>query len=98
MRVEPQTSLYEKTIQDADLEAALDEREAAKGTATTARRAYREADDHARALIQGLDLGAGAPVRVGRYVIERRPVAARSVAFDTEPTTRLWITTVDDDA
>lgn len=97
MRVDPQTSLYETTIQDADLEAALDERETAKGVASNARKEYREADDHARALIDGLDLGDGAPVRCGRFVIERRPVAARSVAFDTEPTTRLWITTLDDD-
>jgi hypothetical protein len=95
MKLEPQTSLYETTIENAELEAALEAREVSKAAAGAARKAYTEADEHTKALVEPLDLGNGAPVRVGRFVLTRRPVAARSVSFDTEPTTRLTIRTLD---
>lgn len=95
MKLEPQTSIYETTIENAELEAALESREVTKAAASAARTNHAAADEHAKGLAEGLDLGDDAPVRVGRFVLTRKPVAARSVAFDTEPTTRLTIRTVD---
>jgi hypothetical protein len=95
MKLVPQQSLYEAELENPELEAALEAREVTKASAAAARKAYNEADEHAKGLVEGLDLGNGAPVRVGRFLLTRTPVAARSVAFDTEPTTRLTIRTLE---
>lgn len=93
---QPQASLYEATIENADLEAVLEQRQRAKDKASSARKTLDELTDQAKALIEQLDLGEGAPVRVGRFVLERKAVAGRSVAFDTGPTTRLTIRQIGD--
>jgi hypothetical protein len=90
---QPQTTLDEHTVEDAELEAALEAREQAKDAAAKARKAFGEADESAKTRIRELELGE-MPTRCGRFVIAKRDVAARSVAFDTEPTTRLTIRTV----
>jgi hypothetical protein len=97
MKLVPQASLYEATLENPELEAALEAREVTKAAAGAARKAHGDADEHAKGLVEALDLGDGAPVRVGRFLLTRRPVAARSVAFDTEPTTRLTIRTLDEE-
>ena len=91
---QPQASIYEATIENAELEQALEERERAKAKAGEARKEYAEIDEQAKTLVNGLDLGDDAPVRVGRFILTRRPVAARSVAFETSPTSRLTISLV----
>jgi hypothetical protein len=96
MRLVPQASLYEATIENAELEQALEDRERQRNAVAASRKRFREIDDRAKVLIGGLDLGDDAPVRVGRFLITRTAVAARSVAFDTEPTTRLTIRTLED--
>ena len=80
----PQTSLYETTIEDTDLENALEERQKLREKASEARALFKEADDKTKARVALLDLGNGAPARVGRFVITRKVRAARSVAFETE--------------
>ena len=90
----PQTALDERIIESAELEAALEAREAAKIAAREARSIYAAANEAARGLIGTLELGED-PARVGRFRLLVRKVAARSVAFDTTPTTRITITTTD---
>jgi hypothetical protein len=97
MTVVPQASLYEATLENAELEAALEAREVTKAAASAARKAHADADEHAKALVETLDLGDGAPVRVGRFLLTRKPVGARSVAFDTAATTRLTIRTLNEE-
>ena len=87
----PQTAMDERVIESAELEAALEAREAAKVKAREARSTFAEADESARGLIGALGLGEQ-PARVGRFRLVVRKVAARSVAFDTEPTSRVTIT------
>jgi len=85
-----QTSLEETVVEDADLESALERREKAKERAAAARKTFTEADDAAKALAREHTLDDG-PIRVGRFVLTERHLAGRSVAFDTEPTTRISI-------
>jgi hypothetical protein len=87
----PQTSIDERLIESAELEAALEEREVAKDAARAARATFKSADESARELVKALELGE-TPARVGRFRLVVRKVAARSVAFDTDPTTRVTIT------
>ncbi|HEY7620307.1 MAG TPA: hypothetical protein VH834_11070 [Solirubrobacteraceae bacterium] len=96
MRLVPQASLYEATIENAELEQALEDRERQRNAVAASRKRFREIDDRTKLLVADLDLGDDAPVRVGRFLITRTAVAARSVAFDTEPTTRLTIRTLED--
>jgi hypothetical protein len=95
--VDPQTSLYEVTVEDDELEKLLEQRQDAKEAATVARTHYNTADDAVKAKLSTLDLGDGAPVRVGRFVVARRPVKGRAVSFETGDTTRLTISLLPDD-
>jgi len=88
---QPQIAIDERVVESPELEAALEAREVAKAAAGEARAALKAAHDKAVGLIGELELGE-APVRVGRFRLTVRKVEARSVAFDTEPTTRLTIT------
>lgn len=85
-----QTRIGEQVVEHDELEQALETREQAKLDAGEARKTYKSADEVAKALIAELELGE-APVRVGRFVIAVREIPARSVAFDTDPSTRLAI-------
>lgn len=94
-----QTALDENVVENPSLETALEARETAKRAAGEARKVYRQHDEEVRGYLTvelADDLEAG-PIRVGRFVIESRPVAGRSVAFDTDPTTRLTIRARNDD-
>lgn len=86
----PQVAIGEQIVEDADLEKALEDRQAAKERAGAAGKAYREADGVARGKLGELVEG-DVPVRVGRFVVYKSDVAARSVSFETDPTSRLNI-------
>ena len=88
---QPQTSVFETTIEDAAVEALLEARDKAKASARAVNKKARDADQAAKTALEGLDLGADAPVRIGRFVVTLRHTASRSVQFDTAPGTRLWI-------
>jgi hypothetical protein len=88
---QPQIAIDERVVESAELEAALEAREEARAALREARAAFKAADEPARGLIAALELSEG-PVRVGRFRLVVLEVEARSVAFDTEPTTRLTIT------
>lgn len=90
----PQTSLYETTIEHDDLEKILDKRADARDKKREATQAFKKLDDQAKALIDSLELGVGAPVRVGDWLITVSEVKGRAVAFETEATTRLGISPI----
>lgn len=85
-----QIALGETIVEDADLETALERREKAKEASNKARKTFTDADDEAKLRIRELELG-DTPARVGRFVVSLRDVAGRSVAFETEPSTRVSI-------
>ena len=87
-----QLSLDEKVVVDDEIEEALEEREKRKASSRAVAKAYREAHDHAVALIDTLDVTEDQPVRVGRFRLTKSTVDARQVAFETEPKERLTIT------
>lgn len=87
---QPQTSLYETTLDNPELEALLDARQEKRDRASKATKDAKNAHELVVAEIEKLDL-ADAPVRVGRWVVARRPVAARSVSFTADATERLVI-------
>lgn len=94
----PQTALYETVIDNPDLEKALEQRESRKASRAALQKQFKAADDQVKAELGKLDLGDDAPVRIGRVVITQKPVAGRSVSFDTEPTSRLAIKTLNEAA
>jgi len=87
----PQTSIYEQVIDDPDLEAALERREGLRVKASKARKALEETTGHVKAIVEGLDLGIDAPVRVGRFVLTQRRTEAAEIAFERAESTRLSI-------
>lgn len=88
---DPQTSLYETTIDNPTLAEQLDRRQKLKDTKAAAERAYRSANEAVKTELEKLDLGTNAPVRIGDFVVRLAPVSARQVAFETSPTSRLVI-------
>jgi hypothetical protein len=87
---DPQTSLYETTIDNPELEGLLENRDKLRAAAAQARKRATAAHEAVRQQIETLDI-ADAPVRIGRFVVAMRPVSARSVSFETAPTMRLVI-------
>jgi len=94
VKSQDQITIDDQIIENPQLEEALEEREKRKASKTAVTAKFKEADDHAKDLINGLGLEENDIVRVGRFRITRTAVEGRSVAFDTEPTERLKISTV----
>lgn len=88
---DPQTTLYETVIDNPDVEAALEKREKLKQRSKALAKDYRQADAAAKEALNQLDLGADAPVRIGRFVVSMRQLEGRVVSFETGPSTRLNI-------
>jgi len=91
-----QVSIYETVLDKPELEEKLESREKMKDAVSTAQHNFKIHDEQARAELEKLDLGDDAPVRVGRFLIVRKPVKGRSVSFETEPTVRLKIKILDE--
>lgn len=83
--------MYEREVKDKALEAALEARfdlvEERKGL----NKRFKIADGHAKALLEELELGADSVIRVGRFLVSKKPVPSREVSFSTDPTSRLQI-------
>jgi hypothetical protein len=87
---DPQTSLYETTIESPELELALEDRATKKAAAAAARKKADGAHEVVVELVAKLDL-ADAPVRIGGYVVQLKATNPRSVSFETAAGTRLSI-------
>lgn len=92
-----QLAIDETLINDPTLESALEERQVAKIEKGRATKVYKEAHAAAAAEIEKQELPEGRAIRVGRFRITRSSVSARSVAFETSPTTRVSITALEAD-
>jgi len=95
-KVDIQLAIDERSVEDPDLERLLDVRTAARDRLAQVRSEARKADDAARSRIEALDIEIDAAVRVGRYRITRKSVAARAVSFETSPSDRIVIALLED--
>jgi hypothetical protein len=93
-RRQPQTSIYETVVEDEKVEKALEERATLAAKKSIAVSAYADKDEEAKGLLAALDLGDGAPVRIGRFVIERKTSAPAAVSFERKGGSRFSIKTV----
>lgn len=94
--VDPQDGLFDTVLEDADLEAALEERERKRQDKSIATGRYKEAHDAAKAKIGSLELEDESVVRCGRFRIKTAKTAGRSVSFETSPSSRLTISLLKD--
>ena len=92
-----QLAFDEQTVQDPDIEAALEERQSRKDSLNAVRKAYDEANELAAAKVAELELPEGGAARIGRFRVTRSAVAARSVSFETKATSRIRISLVETD-
>jgi len=96
VRSNPQLAMDEQVITDPDIEAALEDRQAAKEALNEKQASYEELNETAKAQLAKLELPVGAVARVGRFRIERKISAARSVSFETAAKERLAIGLIGD--
>lgn len=92
-----QLAFDEQVIEDADVEAALEEREKRKESLSAVRAVYDEAHEKATAEIGKLELPVGGAARVGRFRITRQALKARAVTFETKESSRLRIALIEDE-
>ena len=90
-KVREQIHMEETIIEDADLEKLLDDRQECKSSVAE----FRKLDKQAKAKIQTIDKPM--PLRVGRYIITRQTVQAKSVAFETDAGSRITIKHIGDE-
>lgn len=91
-----QLALDETIVDEPTLETALEERQRRKIALREVRKRYDEAAEAANGEIAKLELPIGKAIRCGRFRITRDAVDARSIAFETEATSRIRIRTIGD--
>lgn len=89
-RKQAQIGLEDKIINNPELEALLEERQELKPGVSE----YRAADKKAKEAVLAIDTPT--PFRVGRFIITKQAVPAKSVAFDVNESSRVTIKTVDE--
>jgi hypothetical protein len=86
---DPQTQLIdEKVVDDRELEGQLAERLGLKAKVDEAKKSFDNLDDQIRGAIKSKRWKAGR-YRIGRHVVVISDVAAKSVAFETKPSTQI---------
>lgn len=73
-----QARMDETIVKDAELEKMLEERQELKPSVTE----YRKVDKSVKEKIRSIE--SPTPFRVGRFVISRHEVGAKSVSFETQ--------------
>ena len=96
-RARAQTSIYETTREDPELEKALETRQAKKDVVDEAKHNFKVADDLVKPMIDALDLGHDAAIRVGRFVIVQKPRKGGHREFDVAASTQTRIKVLDED-
>lgn len=86
-----QTGMDETPIDNKKLSDLLEKRLRLGDDKAEISKTFKAADKEAKAEIDKLALDDGQVIRIGRFRISRSAVAARSVSFDTEATSRLTI-------
>lgn len=84
-RARAQSSMDEAILDEPELEKMLDERQELKESIS----AYNKLSKEVKAKLQAIS--APSPFRIGRFVIKRESVPARSISFETEASIRFSI-------
>lgn len=90
-KAKPQIGLEDKIVTNPELLALLEDRQERK----TQAKEYRAVDKKAKEAINALN--EVPPYRIGRFLISRETVKAKTVAFETNEGSRVSIKTVDED-
>lgn len=90
-KVKEQIHMEETIIEDTELEKLLDERQELKISVAE----FRKIDKEAKSKIQQIDKPM--PIRIGRYIINRQNVPAKSVTFETDASSRITIKHIGDE-
>jgi len=77
-KTRPQISMDETILDNPELEQLLEDRQKLKESVAS----YRKADKEAKDKIRSIDTPT--PYRVGRFVISKRDISAKSVSFETQ--------------
>lgn len=77
-RPKPQIHMDDKIVQDPELEHMLEERQELKQAVSE----YRKVDKDVKSRLRSI--GTPTPYRVGRFVISKRDVSAKTVSFETQ--------------
>jgi hypothetical protein len=94
---EPQTSIYEKEIANDALESALEKREELREPKKEAQRAFKQADDAVKAMLEHEELGVDSVVRIGRFIVTKRfREGGKTVEFETRSQERYSIKLFED--
>lgn len=97
IRDQDQLALDETLIEDEALEALLEERLRRKVIADETRKSFEEKSEEAKVEIERLELPAGAAVRIGRFRLTRTETPARTVSFESAPSSRVSIKLIGED-
>ena len=90
-----QLGMFDRVVEDAALEAALEDREAKRLVKAEAVSAFNSQHDRVKARLAEEALEPGQVVRCGRFRISATHVEAKAVAFETGASDRLYITPLD---
>ena len=90
-KIKAQISMDDKVVNNPELEKLLEEWQKLKQSVS----GFRKADKKAKAEIQKVQMPL--PFRIGRFIIGRQVIAAKSIAFETAQSERITIKTVDED-
>ena len=90
-RIKAQVGLEDRIVDNPELLEMLENRQELKA----ATKEYRQADKKAKDKIASIQTEM--PYRVGRFIISKQAISARSVSFETNPGSRIAIKTVDED-
>ena len=77
-KTKAQIHMDEKIVEDAELEHMLEDRQELKQSVAE----YRKVDKDVKSRLRSI--GTPAPYRVGRFVISKRDISAKSVSFETQ--------------
>lgn len=91
-----QTSIYEKTIEDVELENALDERGRLRDKRKVLNKQIRDVEGAAQVKIDALELGEDSAVRCGKWLLAMRRSDPKDVSFTRGGGTQLRITLLDE--
>lgn len=92
---DPQDGLFDKLIEDASLEELIDQREALREKAATAKSKFNDKDVLVKARLGEFELAVGEVARVGKYRIANKRTAGGHREFDVAPSSRLTIGLID---
>lgn len=90
-RARPQIHMDDNIVENPELEKLLEERQELKESVSE----YKKADKAAKDKIRSIE--EPTPYRVGRFIISKQAVPAKSIAFETTEGSRVTIKTISED-